>query len=101
MIMMRLMNGSHIVLNSDLIEFVEATPDTVISLSNGKKLMVKESVSEVVDRILDFRARVGRQAEDLRARSAAGEILPDAIREGMNNDMPGTTGKPSFPTDEF
>lgn len=59
MIDLRLINGTHIVLNSDLIEFIEATPDTVISLSTGKKLMVKESVDEVVEKIIQFRRRVG------------------------------------------
>ena len=59
MIDLRLINGTHIVLNSDLIEFIEATPDTVISLSTGKKLMVKESVDEVVEKIVRFRGRIG------------------------------------------
>jgi flagellar protein FlbD len=58
MIQVRLMSGSEIVLNSDLIEVVEATPDTVISLSSGKKLMVQDSVSEVVDKVVEFRGRV-------------------------------------------
>ncbi|MDO8586196.1 MAG: flagellar FlbD family protein [Armatimonadota bacterium] len=65
MIKVRLMNGSQIVLNSDLIEFVESTPDTVISLSNGKKLMVLETVADVVERILDFRGRLGKRCSDL------------------------------------
>ena len=59
MINLRLINGSDIVLNSDLIEFVEATPDTVISLSTGKKMLVKDSVSEVVEKVVEFRRRIG------------------------------------------
>lgn len=47
-------NGEQFVLNSDLIEMVEATPDTVIRLTSGKKLLVKESVAEVVERVLAF-----------------------------------------------
>jgi flagellar protein FlbD len=66
MIKVSLMNGSEIALNSDLIEFVEATPDTVISLSTGKKVMVHESVSEVLDRIVEFRRRLNGPVEDLR-----------------------------------
>lgn len=65
MIKVSLMNGSEIVLNSDLIEFVEATPDTVISLSTGKKVMVHESVTDVIDRIVEFRRRLGGPAADL------------------------------------
>ncbi len=59
MINLQLINGTEIVLNSDLIEFMEATPDTIISLSNGKKMIVKESVEEVVDRVVEFRRRIG------------------------------------------
>jgi len=65
MINLRLINGSNIVLNSDLIEFIEATPDTVISLSTGKKMIVQESVQEVVDKVVEFRQRVGVSAKGL------------------------------------
>jgi flagellar protein FlbD len=64
MIDLRLINDIHIVLNSDLIEFLEATPDTVISLSTGKKMIVRESVQEVVDKIVEFRRRIGISAKD-------------------------------------
>ena len=74
MIDLRLINGTHIILNSDLIEFIEATPDTVISLSTGKKLMVKETVDEVIEKIVLFRQRVGILAKHF----VAPEIL-DAV----------------------
>lgn len=45
-------------LNSDLIEHMEATPDTVISLTTGQKFVVKETPEEVVNRIVAFRRRV-------------------------------------------
>jgi flagellar protein FlbD len=48
-------NHLPLVLNADLIEHLEATPDTVISLTNGQKLVVLESVAEVVKRVIDFR----------------------------------------------
>jgi flagellar protein FlbD len=74
MIDVRLINGTQIVLNSDLIEFIEATPDTVISLSNGKKMIVKESVSEVIDRIIAFRRRLAipEQGHDSSTGAASG-----------------------------
>jgi len=59
MIELRLINDTQLVVNSDLIEFIEATPDTVISLSTGKKVIVKESVPEVIDKIVEFRRRLG------------------------------------------
>jgi len=70
MIDLRLINGTHIVLNSDLIEFIEATPDTVISLSTGKKLMVKETLDEVIDKVVLFRRRIGIVTREF----VAGEI---------------------------
>jgi len=47
------------VLNADLIETIEATPDTVISLVTGKKYVVREKVEEVIDRIVEFRRKTG------------------------------------------
>lgn len=51
-------NRVPLVLNSDLIEAVETTPDTVISLTNGHKLVVLESADEVVRRVIAFRREI-------------------------------------------
>jgi flagellar protein FlbD len=51
-------NHLPLVLNSDLIEHMESTPDTVISLTNGQKLVVLESVEEVVKRVMEFRRSI-------------------------------------------
>ena len=48
------------VLNAELIETVEATPDTVITLTNGKKLIVEESMDEVVRLVMDYRRELTR-----------------------------------------
>lgn len=58
MISVTRLDGSELVINSDLIESLEHTPDTVISLLNGRKLVVREKVSEVIDRVVVFRQRV-------------------------------------------
>jgi flagellar protein FlbD len=55
MIHLTRINHLPLVLNSDLIEHLESTPDTVISLTNGQKLVVLESVEEVVKRVIEFR----------------------------------------------
>lgn len=52
------LNGKALVLNADLIECVEATPDTLVSLTTGRKIMVTESVDDVVRRAIEYRARV-------------------------------------------
>lgn len=46
-----------IVVNADLIEFVEHTPDTLISTTTGKKFMVRESVEEVIEKVVVYRRR--------------------------------------------
>jgi flagellar protein FlbD len=46
------------VLNSDLIEHIDVTPDTVITLTTGQILRVRESAEEVVERIVEFRKRI-------------------------------------------
>lgn len=52
------LNGSKILVNSDLIETVEETPDTVLSLTTGKKLLVKESRQEVKNLVKSFRREI-------------------------------------------
>ncbi|HHF09121.1 MAG: flagellar FlbD family protein [Candidatus Atribacteria bacterium] len=52
-------NGSVFVVNSDLIETIEATPDTVITLVTGKKYVVQEKVEEIIEKIIEFRRRSG------------------------------------------
>ena len=50
---------SEFVLNADLIEFVEAKPDTHITLVTGKKLLVRETSAQVVARVIEFRRQAG------------------------------------------
>jgi len=58
--MIRLTRLNHIplVLNSDLIEHIEMTPDTVITLTTGQKIMVLEAAVEVVERVVAFRRAI-------------------------------------------
>lgn len=50
-----------IVLNCDLIASIEATPDTVITLVTGARLIVDESPEQVVERVMVWRAEIGRR----------------------------------------
>jgi flagellar protein FlbD len=52
------LNHTSVVLNSDLIEEIETTPDTVISMTTGQKIMVRESTEEVIERIRLFRRSI-------------------------------------------
>ncbi|MBZ5575428.1 MAG: flagellar FlbD family protein [Acidobacteriia bacterium] len=58
MIYVTRLNHTPVVLNCDLIEHVETTPDTVISLTNGQKMMVLESADEIIDRVVRFRRSI-------------------------------------------
>ncbi len=58
MIELTRLNGKPMVVNSDLIKTVEASPDTMLTLINGEKLIVREEIGEVVERILAYRARL-------------------------------------------
>ena len=58
MIRLTRLNRALLVLNSDLIEHIDVTPDTVITLTNGQILRVRESAEEVVERIVDFRRQI-------------------------------------------
>lgn len=75
--MIRLTRINHVplVLNSDLIEHVEVTPDTVISLTTGQKFVVLESPEEVIRRVVEFRRKIQDGAERVltEASSEAGD----------------------------
>ncbi len=58
MIELTRLNGTPIVLNSDLIKTAEASPDTMLTLINGEKLIVREDCGEVTERVLAYRARL-------------------------------------------
>jgi flagellar protein FlbD len=55
MIKLTRMDRREIVINSDLIESIESTPDTVISLTTGKKILVLETLDEVVEKVIKYR----------------------------------------------
>ena len=58
MIELTRLNGTPIVLNSDLIKTAEASPDTMLTLINGEKLIVREPCAEVTERVVSYRARL-------------------------------------------
>lgn len=52
------LNGKEFVVNSDLIQFVEETPDTVITLTTGQKIVVVESVDQIIDKVITYKSKV-------------------------------------------
>jgi flagellar protein FlbD len=58
MITLTRLSGSAFVLNSDLIERIDATPDSVVTLVDGKKYVVKESLAEIIDLVREYRGTI-------------------------------------------
>jgi flagellar protein FlbD len=54
MIRVTRLDGRELVVNASLIRFVEATPDTIVSLTTGDKVVVQESVDEIIRRVIHY-----------------------------------------------
>lgn len=61
MIRLTRLNHMAVYVNAELIEHIETTPDTVISLTTGQKMMVLEPVEEVVERVIAYRRKVRQE----------------------------------------
>ena len=58
MIKLSKLNKEVYFINPSLIEFMEETPDTVISMTNGKKVIVSDSAEEIIEKIVEFYRRI-------------------------------------------
>jgi flagellar protein FlbD len=58
MIAVTRLNGNPMLMNSDLIKTAEASPDTMLTLINGEKLIVRETCADVMERVIAYRARL-------------------------------------------
>ncbi len=64
MIELTRLNGEKITLNAELIETVESRPDTLITLTTGNRIMVKEKAPDVISRTLEYRRSVNMLSRD-------------------------------------
>ena len=83
------LDGSRLVINAELIEALEATPDTVVTLTTGRRLVVRESVDEIVARIIAYRRRLARA----RRRMGTATKAP----RGEDRQLPGGERSPLGP----
>ena len=60
MIRLNRLNGSEIVVNPELIEWMESNPDTTLTLATGSKIVVKNSMEQVIERVLEYRRQVAQ-----------------------------------------
>ncbi len=58
-------NGTTFTVNSDLIEVIEETPDTVVTLTTGKKIIVKESRQQIKNLVLSYKRKIYIEKETL------------------------------------
>ena len=63
MISLHRLNGTEFWLNAELIEQIDSTPDTLITLTTGNNIIVTEPVAKVVEKILRYRTDVARPAD--------------------------------------
>ena len=58
MIEVEKIDGEKIVINADLIETIQATPDTVITLTSNKKILVKNTVNNIKEKVISYRRKI-------------------------------------------
>jgi flagellar protein FlbD len=76
MIAVTRLDGAPMLLNIDLIESIEPTPDTLVSMSNGDKLYVRETPDQLLDRVIQFKRAVGVGAARAPRIASVGEPDP-------------------------
>ena len=88
MILVHRLRGEPMFINEDLIESIEATPDTVLTLVDGRKIVVADPPQMIVDRARVYRASVLAATDELRSRGQGGEVLqfPVADAEAHSSD---------------
>jgi flagellar protein FlbD len=70
MIKVTRLNGQALVVNAELIEFVEEIPDTIVSLTTGKKIMVKEDSDQIVDKVAEYRRNSAMVSQSLKVETS-------------------------------
>lgn len=55
MILLTKINNNPIAVNSDLIEYIEETPDTVITLTNSDRVVVREGMADIIDKVVQYK----------------------------------------------
>jgi flagellar protein FlbD len=81
MIQLTRLNHIPLILNSDLIEHIEVTPDTIIVLTSGEKFVVTETVDEVIDKVVKFRRNIA-SGECPLLKPRTNPVLKDRVADG-------------------
>ncbi len=71
MIVLTRLNGATVAVNPDLITVIDVTPDTTLSLLNGDRLIVRQTLDELIAKVVEFRQTVGRTTNPVDVIAAA------------------------------
>ncbi|WP_235522198.1 flagellar FlbD family protein [Cellulomonas sp. Root137] len=90
--------GGQFGVNPDLIQRIDSAPDTILTLIDGTKYIVAESMPEVIDRIQEQRAQILARAQEIQVQPRM-ELVPDLPSEPDDTDepAPGGTFTPPVP----
>ncbi len=73
MIALRRLNNQEFILNADLIETIESTPDTMVTLTTGRKIMVQNGIEELVRKTVKYRQLCNQSIQIVNAQSSKGQ----------------------------
>ena len=90
MIQLTRLNSQLLAVNSDVIKFVEQAPDTVVTLLNGEKILVRETAEQIIQRILQYRRAVLEGlCIDATAPLCLGSVHPSLIKPSAGEEPRG------------
>ena len=68
MVKLTRLNKTILIVNAELIEFLEATPDTIVTLTTGRKVVVRETVDEVIEKVVAYKRSFMQNGPQVRSR---------------------------------
>ncbi len=80
MIALRRLNNEEFVLNSSLIETLEATPDTVVTLTTGKKLIVRNTIEDIVKKVIKYKQLCSQSIQVISRPALEGDSVRGEVR---------------------
>jgi flagellar protein FlbD len=87
------LQGDPLVLNSELLLLIERTPDTTLVLVSGQRIMVQETPEEIVERVIDYRRRIGMPEAFWNPDFASQNAASGGLADGGDKGAPGSANK--------
>jgi len=90
------LNGTSFALNPDLVARADVTPDTVLTLTDGAKYVVTESLADVVHLIIDYRAAILRAAAEPEVSESRAQFQVESLQLAADHEDPATVVEPTW-----